>query len=235
MTKYEKSPHDRDGIFSPLNDYEGMIYPPAIKDFKNNFNEFVKSVRTGNGEYYDTYYSHLDLTNNELNDIADRLSHYKDEIIDIVSDKEQKKDVFDIYKYGTDKYDNCYALYKLYKETDPSFKMKQNTTGCLWMRRKDHPIAFPVFGGRYPNVETDEKSINGNIKLLSKNIDGSHDMTNDVEHMSYFYDFEFDALRQTIFLVAYPVNNEIDHNPTEIANINYKKYEFGEIIICNIE
>ena len=69
--------------------------------------------------------------------------------------------VFDIYKYGIDSYGNMYCLYKQYDSDivrdmavrgGLSYKYKQSTPGSLWIRLKNHPLAFPAFSGRYPNV-----------------------------------------------------------------------------------
>jgi hypothetical protein len=62
-----------------------------------------------------------------------------------------------------------------------------------------------------------------------------HNVMLDKNKMEYFYDFEIDLTRRTILLVSYPINNKINHNTSELLNPEYKKYEFGEIIICNIE
>ena len=55
-------------------------------------------------------------------------------------------------------------MYCLYKQYDSdivldtvvrgglSYKYKQSTPGSLWIRLKNHPLAFPAFSGRYPNV-----------------------------------------------------------------------------------
>jgi hypothetical protein len=104
---------------------------------------------------------------------------------------------YDIYKYVTDLNDNIYILYKEYEKENISFEEKRNTTGQLWIRLKDYPIAFPAFYGDYPIVDTSKNNINGNITLLSKehithNGEISHNTKKDVTQMSYFYDFEID-------------------------------------------
>lgn len=63
----------------------------------------------------------------------------------IIDTKTYKKDVYDIYKYGLDQYDNSYILYKYYGEPEPSYESKKNKPGRLWIRKKDHPFAFPAF------------------------------------------------------------------------------------------
>ena len=65
-------------------------------------------------------------------------------IKDIAEDKQAVSDVYDIYRYGLDNFRNIYVLYKKYREPNPTFKEKRNTPGALWIRRKNHPIAFPA-------------------------------------------------------------------------------------------
>jgi hypothetical protein len=109
-------------------------------------------------------------------------------ISDIVSYKANKSDICDIYKYATDINNNTYILYKKYNSENPTFKDKQNTTGQLWIRLKNHPIAFPAFFGNSPAIDVDKKYLNGNITLLSRySINNSdeyeHNVMNDEKQM----------------------------------------------------
>lgn len=85
-----------------------------------------------------------------MKNIASQLNEYKAQIYDIVNNKTIKKDVYDIYKYGRDVYDNSYILYKKYESETPSVKEKKDTRGELWIRLSNHPIAFPAFAGKFP-------------------------------------------------------------------------------------
>ena len=244
-TKYEQSPHTEKGYISKIVDYEGAFYPAAVVDLINDRQNFINSIKNkeitdNKSSYYEKYYAHLGLTDEECIIIANKLDTYITMINDIVSYKNNKSDVYDIYKYATDINDNTYILYKKYDSENPTFKEKQNTTGQLWVRIKNHPIAFPAFYGNSPAIDVDKKYLNGNITLLSKyDIENTHEYEHntmiDKNQMQYFYDFEIDFTRRTILLVANPLNNEINHNVTELLNPEYHKYEFGEIIICNIE
>lgn len=239
-TRYEESPHMINGNVSKIVDYDGAFYPQAAIDFKNDTENFINSIRNQtidreNKTYYEKYYSHLGLTKIQTEKIADQLEEYKDLIKEIVDEKESINDVHDIYKYATDRYENIYVLYKKYDSDNPSYNEKQNTTGQLWVRLKDHPIAFPAFYGNNPNVDNSENYINGNIHLLAMSDIGINDPKTDKNKMSYFYDFEIDETKRTIFLVAYPKNDSIDHNTVILEDEKFKQYQFADIIICNFD
>lgn len=83
--------------------------------------------------------------------------------IDGITQNTSLVDAYDIYRYGIDSYGNMYCLYKWYNSRPDmvsavmaqggfSYRYMQNTPGELWIRLKDHPLAFPAFSGRYPNV-----------------------------------------------------------------------------------
>jgi hypothetical protein len=104
----------------------------------------LRNKTTVNGcDFYVKYYEHLNLNNEEINRICDQLSVYSDDILEKAGDKTDLSNVWDIYKYARDKYDNHYILYKNYKDANPSTQKKRNTTGELWIRLNNHPIAFP--------------------------------------------------------------------------------------------
>lgn len=80
-----------------------------------------------------------------------------------------------------------YILYKKYNEAEPKFKTKQNTRGQLWIRLKDHPIAFPAIQGKNPQIDTRTDYYNN---LFDNIIDGR--ILSDKDDCTYFYDMEFD-------------------------------------------
>ena len=49
------------------------------------------------------------------------MNKFYEAIRKIVDDKTYEFDVYDIYKYGLDQYDNCYTLYKKYNRKDQFF------------------------------------------------------------------------------------------------------------------
>jgi hypothetical protein len=77
-TKYERSSHLINGQNCKIIDYEGAFYPQALTDFINNRNNFINSIRTksisNSGDtFYEKYYSHLGLTKEEAENIANQL------------------------------------------------------------------------------------------------------------------------------------------------------------------
>lgn len=63
-------------------------------------------------------------------------------------------DVCDIFQYGLDADENAYILYKRYSQPSPTYQEKKNTRGQLWVRKNDHPIAFPAFFAEPGSDET---------------------------------------------------------------------------------
>ena len=92
---------------------------------------------------WNTWYEHLDLTLEERMHIVEQLEAFRNEIQLLAQNQG-----FDIYKYGLDAYNNAYILVKGSIGSD--FRNKdedeqRQAAGYLWMRIKDHPIAFPAF------------------------------------------------------------------------------------------
>ena len=99
--------------------------------------------------FFEKYYSHLplrDSDNREREFIAKQLSndYIFEKISAITETKTTENDVYDIYRYGMDQYDNMYVLYKKYDVENPSYGEKRDTPGQLWIRKSNHPIAFPA-------------------------------------------------------------------------------------------
>jgi len=159
-TRYESSTHEAStgakikkyGVI----DYDGAFYPKAVEEFilssenHDQFVELLSSLSERTGDFYRNYYEHLNLSKKEMSHICEQLSAYRDDIVEKASSKLYKRDVWDIYKYGRDAYDNMYILYKKYNKDNEEFKVKRNTRGELWIRLKDHPIAFPAIAGKDP-------------------------------------------------------------------------------------
>ena len=137
ITKYEDSNHIAryTGRWSEVVGYEGAFYPPALE-------KYLKSQSLNS---LSAYYSHLKLDEDTSirSMISNALTTSYSKISDIACMK-QKKDVFDIYKYYVDSYDNIYILYKHYGVENPSEQEKLLTPGELWIRLADSPIAFPM-------------------------------------------------------------------------------------------
>ncbi len=273
-TSYELGDHEgrvNSDVLVECADYDGMFYPPAIQDLidavkKANGsytnNAFINSVANRSGSYYDRYYKHLSMTDDELNATVNRLIEYTSYILDIVEEKVESTYIFDIYKYATDKYGNAYGLYKQYTNRTfrlsiesgkkdiitnwpQSYSEKENTLGQLWIRLKDHPIAFPAFFGKNPifskkKNEKDEEQVHIVWQLAENN-----NPVTDSTGMKYFYDMEFDTSKQILFLNSNPINYVLNSCisstlSAEIADNMHNNYdvlntlENSKIIICNI-
>lgn len=134
--------------------------------------------------------------------------------------------VFDIYKYATDKFGNHLILLKQYANKNVSQVDKDNTPGQLWIRLKDHPIAFPAFWGLDPAVELDCNNANNVICNAAPALpdctitpcvvdkDGNVaseqvvSMKLDTTMMSYFYDMELDITKRVLVLNSYPIHDK---------------------------
>lgn len=244
-TRYEYSDHYHDTMSSEVVAYDGAFYPPALSAFISDGAEFIDQVSAGyvgsdsEFTYFEKYYSHLGLSERGYGRIARQLSAYAELIRDVTETKDDLSDVYDIFRYGMDRFENLYVLYKKYDKPNPTYREKLNTPGQLWIRMNDSPIAFPAFYGKLPNVEDDESTLNGNIRLLAK----GKDMSADPAKMSYIYDFEFDSQRRTLFLAVNQENNIDDgfqglssfHDGDEIRKGIYRQFQHADLIICNIE
>lgn len=233
-TRYENSYHTSiDGIFSEVIDYDGAFYPPAANLLKSNTKQWVmNNISSRNGELYKRFYKHLSPTDEELREECLRISCFYDAIKKIVEDKTNELDVYDIYKYGMDQYDNCYTLYKKYNKKDKFFDQmtyndKKNTSGMLWVRRKDTPFSYPVFAKQtlHPNAEIDKQFTilsSTMLSYLNKNsiIDSATGNITD----GCIYDFEFTKDKSYIALIV--KNN----NPDVL-----KRYDNASIMVSYIQ
>lgn len=172
--------------------YAGAFYPPALEEFLADSPSFIQKVQDNTP---DSYYYKLSLSQEELNKISEQLRIYEKPIREIVrcprDPKQNDKTLsaeYDIYKYAQDIYGNSLILFKSYKhlykqhEKDevkyvPSYNDKKNTPGELWMRIKNHPIAFPAFDLRseyigltqYSNTDdaTSQHKMNSYVKMAN--------------------------------------------------------------------
>ena len=216
-------------------DYDGAFFPPAIEQLLTNYDKCVEQVYNGNlsddTSFYKKYYEHLELNDVQRKYIANQLIHYKDLITDITQPRSEYTDfdgVYDIYKYTIDQYNTSYILYKRYSNENTSYEDKLNTTGQLWTRYENHPIAFPAFYGDYPNFELNSVYANTMIDDLKK--------LNTKLYMSYFYDMQFDDSSQLLALMAETTQN-IDNKKFENSDIYFghiKQYELSDSRSCYI-
>lgn len=243
-TKYESSPHTSilNNLDKPIStiDYEGAFYPPAVKDFLARPDEAISSVAnqtttSTSSTFYEKYYAGLGLTPEEYKKIANQLTENYLLIKEVASTKQSEAEVYDIFKYGTDRYDNMYILYKLYSSATITSIEKENTPGQLWVRLRNHPIAMPALYGRHPILETGDGLINGKFKnIASDQLTSPNPMETDTNKMAYFYDMEFDTTKKILFLIDYPVNDIADH--PELVGYNLpKNIQHSDIIVSVID
>ena len=181
-TRYENSTneievHNRT-IKNPIVDYDGAFYPPAIDDLFSDpsieyyieqistISSMIERYDSGEKTFYGKYYSHLGLNKENAKFIYEQLIEYHDQIRDIIIERTQqdKNQVYDIYQYTLDSFTNSYILYKRYNSTNPDFSERKNTTGQLWIRKANNPIAFPAFDGEYGNIKEDSHDLIRNLK-----------------------------------------------------------------------
>lgn len=248
-SRYETSMHQAKlnsiGRIYPVIDYDGAFYPQAVNEYladPNVISSLLEDNHFSKSEtdrtFYEKYYAHLNLNQNQLDQIYQQLVDWHDEIEEIVSTKQYKSDVYDIYKYGRDMYDNVYILYKKYNSDDPSYAKKRDTGGWLWIRLADHPIAFPAVAfpeedtavEKIPAVDMRESMVNGKFGSLK----------NDLRHA--FFDMEFDEPKRTLIL---PYDPTIDTESVDLLNQlapalsggyieEYKQMQHASFVVCNI-
>ncbi len=107
-------------------DRPGPWNSDALKELISGDNaQFIADVLAGTNEFY----THLDLTEAEFEKISRQLDYYEQAIRDLSE--------FKIYKYAKDSNGNHYTLFK---DTN-----NFSTPGKIWVRKKNHPLSFPLF------------------------------------------------------------------------------------------
>lgn len=128
-TNFEKGGSDSD---SKVNQDSPFNFD-ALQEFITFPDEYILNILQGMNKYYISDLSGKPLfSSSELSIEISRLQKYRQEIMD-VSGKA-------IYKYAKDFYGNIYILYK-----DEEDRTNRNALGNVWIRMKNHPIAFPLF------------------------------------------------------------------------------------------
>lgn len=224
-TRYEKSTNRIEvrskTIKHELVDYDGAFYPPAIEDLfrdpsKDYYNKQISSISLmtekdefGEKTFYGKYYSHLGLSKDEAEFICNQLVEFHDKIQDIVTERTvaDKCNVYDIYQYTLDRFSNSYVLYKKYTSEEPDYLERKNTTGELWIRKSNNPIAFPAFYGEYGNI-----------------LQSSHDFINSMSGNTIF-DMDIDDSLQLMALVT-DLSGKMQEN---VDNYSHGNVVFGKI------
>lgn len=160
----------------PVIGYDGFAYPKALRDYFENTYSFT-DLNTINNRWY----RQLNLSYDEKKYISTQLKEFKQYISKVAG---INNEYYDIYKYGKDIFGNSYILVKNYEneisnidinETDTyeiPEEVKSSIPGTLWVKYKDHPIAFPFIV--YQNnqlldisqVEIKNQALNMHFKTL---------------------------------------------------------------------
>ena len=153
-TTYEKSGSD----FDIKTAQEGPFNFKALQEFITHPGEYINNILNGVNEYYyDTSTGKSLLTLDEIRVEVARLQKYS-ALISKLSKRE-------IYKYGKDYNGNIYILYK-----NEGNRNQRNALGDVWVRLRNHPIAFPLFDLSLSPVRFNETSCineSDNSKLLA--------------------------------------------------------------------
>ena len=224
---------------NPIVGYTGLFYPPAVEAFINDPTTFMQDVQDN---VISSYYYHLNLNNNACNRIVEQLTSYYDSIKALTqlgdSINKSLSNEYDIYKYAEDANGNQLFLLKSYaylyeQHADdpnyvPSYNEKKNTLGEVWMRIKNHPIAFPAFDIRQgcelisqfninnitnsngKNINAYLYSINDyiseycsdSVKQYCKDIPSIYNEWGGTQYLRCFFDFELDAHKRALLLVV---------------------------------
>ena len=214
------------------------VQTSAGMEFSGTKEDLRDMVQLGlSGTFYENYYQHLhidgDVSYREY--IAGQLSCediYR-RIRAIAEDKDAVSDVYDIYRYGLDNLKNIYVLYKKYREPNPTYKEKRNTPGALWIRLKNHPIAFPaLLSGGYTEYQVCDiapsSRLNSYLSGVStgtiRNRQGRRVDFIDIDR--YCYDFSFSYDQEAIAMAC--VNRDA-------ADPIFRTYDYPELVMSIIE
>ena len=156
MSRYEATSHtnamnNEDPVFG----YDGLFYPATLTTYFDKTDKFIAAVRQNQDLPINAYFG-LNLTNSESKFIANQLETFQN-----IIRAEASQEYHDIYRYGLDLYGNQYILVKSYPTLsvhtfEDLLKVDQQTRkttpGVLWVKFKNHPIAFPAFALTYKKM-----------------------------------------------------------------------------------
>lgn len=153
-TTYEKSGSD----FDIKTSQDGPFNFSALQDFISHPAEYINNILNGvNKFYFDSSTGKQILTLEETRLEVARLQKYSTMISSLAGRE--------IYKYGKDYNGNIYILYK-----GKGNRTTRNALGDVWVRLRNHPIAFPLFDLSLSPVRFNETSCikeTDNSKLIS--------------------------------------------------------------------
>lgn len=153
LTHYERVQHlDYNNKDNCLYGYDGLFYPTAIHELLSIYKKQQPAATLADyEEFVSKWYSGLNISEVYQERIVQQLSGFSKQI------QAAAGNWYDIYRYGTDIFGNMYILLKDYNlqpdENNTIDQLMQNVTeqqkastpGSLWIRFKNHPIAFPAY------------------------------------------------------------------------------------------
>ena len=182
QTKYERKANLANfnkGSMSPMVGFTGLFYPPAVNALLNDRDNFLQNVQDDAPE---SFYHHLNLPEGEQSKIYEQLLAYEHMIKNVATAQgtHRLSGEYDIYRYAEDCMGNSLFLLKSYKHLyeahsddpnySPSYHEKRNTPGELWMRVKNHPLAFPAIDLRNGYADLSQYSIKQKVNSLATDI-----------------------------------------------------------------
>lgn len=227
-TNFEKGGNDNDSKFnqdSPFNF-------DALNEYLKS-DMFISNLLTRTNEYYiDDSTGKFILTDDEVDMEIQRLKKFKSEISELAGKE--------IYRYGKDIYGNSYMLYK-----DEGKRKDKDALGEMWVRLKNHPIAFPLFDfdksqNSFSKVSCISDTDNAKLLSLISNILIKFENSYGVNYASDVNENGLDSSRVevknlTLTVMSHQVSglNEIDENgnpkPLDIS-LNTSDYHVDEIL-----
>lgn len=118
-------------------------------------------------------------------------------------------EVFDKYVFNTTNVKHS-ATWELIGRYSPSYEDKKSTTGELWIKIKNHPIAFPAFNLvdiEHSHFDTEESKIDGyklNDYIIEMNdyfkSTNQYSSLISGQYLNVFFDFEIDSYKKNILL-----------------------------------
>ena len=228
---YEKSSNK-----TPLNvtvehiDYDGIFYPTTIYEFLKNSNEFKISLNNQTNKWYNK----LNLSQTELSQITSQLTNLSSYLSAVANNP-----YYNIYRYGRDYFNNMYILVK-YDNSIRNIKNAKHLDsdywkdkpGIMFMRIKNHPIAFPMMvydtSNNYKNDISQIKYINNKHLALKSNtaFDNVNMISNFGNNLNSFkfpavYDFTISKDKSELMFVCKYTENS--NNETQVIHANIKK------------
>jgi hypothetical protein len=180
-----------------------------------------------NKTFFERFYSNLELTQDNIDFIVKQLSNenIRNRIYEI-TDNQTKANVYDIYDYALDKSNNIFVLYKRYGKASPTYKEKQGALGQVWVRLKNHPIAFPLVSEQESDRDLSQIKINSSTNQYLGEIVYEENITK-----NYCYHLEFSNDKSMLALVCKKTRREMDLD--EIDPI-FQKYEYASIVMSEV-